>query len=470
LPIATLGRVTEVADRPRTGTRPPRARGATRPLPDIVTELPGPKARAHLEFDAQHTSPSLPRAYPLVAVRGQGVAIEDIDGNLFLDFAAGIAVNSTGHAHPRVLAAIAEQARKLLHFSASDFYLPVYAEVAAELGRIAPINGETRAFLTNSGTEAVEAAIKLARFATGRQYLLGFIGAFHGRSYGAVSLTASKSKYHAGFGPLLPGVHHVPFGSAGLDELERRVFKRLVPADEFAAVFVEPVQGEGGYAIPDREFLPRLRRICDEHGILFVADEVQSGMGRTGRMWAVEHWGVEPDIVLAAKGIASGLPLGAMIARADLMTWPVGAHGSTFGGNPVSCAAALATIRLLEEGLVDNARERGEQALDGLRSLVRRHERVVRDVRGLGLMIAVQFDSGETAEAVQWACFRRGLLVLEAGDDVIRLSPPLVVSDEEMATAIRLVGEAVAEVDASRAAVVREAAAAGAVSEVEAAG
>jgi 4-aminobutyrate aminotransferase len=453
--------VTEVADRPRTGTRP---------LPDIVTELPGPKARAHVEFDQKHTSPSLPRAYPLVPVRGQGVALEDIDGNLFLDFAAGIAVNSTGHAHPRVLAAIAEQARKLLHFSASDFYLPLYAELAAELGRIAPIDVPTRAFLTNSGTEAVEAAIKLARYATGRQYILAFIGAFHGRSYGSVSLTASKAKYHAGFGPLLPGVYHVPFGSSGLDELESRVFKRLIPADEFAAVFVEPVQGEGGYVIPDREFLPRLRRICDEHGILLVADEVQSGMGRTGRMWAVEHWDVKPDILLAAKGIASGLPLGAMVTRADLMNWPLGAHGSTFGGNPVSCAAALATIKLLEEGLIANARDRGEQALEGLRSVIRRHERIVRDVRGLGLMIGVQFDSGATAEAVQWACFRRGLLVLAAGDDALRLAPPLVVNPDEMSTALRLFGEAVAEVDATPRDVMREASAAGAVNEVEAAG
>jgi 4-aminobutyrate aminotransferase len=453
--------VTEVADRPQTGTRP---------VPDIVTELPGPKARAHVEFDTRHTSPSLPRAYPLVPVRGQGVAIEDIDGNLFLDFAAGIAVNSTGHAHPRVLAAIAEQARKLLHYSASDFYLPVYAELAAELDRIAPISGEKRAFLTNSGTEAVEGAIKLARYATGRQYMLAFLGAFHGRSYGSVSLTASKSKYHAHFGPLLPGVYHVPFGSVGLDELENRVFKRLIPADEFAAVFVEPVQGEGGYVIPDRDFLPRLRRICDQHGILLVADEVQSGMGRTGRMWAMEHWNVQPDILLAAKGIASGLPLGAIVARAEIMNWPVGAHGSTFGGNPVSCAAALATIRLLEEGLIENARDRGEQALEGLRSLIRRHERIVRDVRGLGLMIGVQFDSGDTAEAVQWACFRRGLLVLEAGDDAIRLAPPLVVNEEEMSTALRVFAEAVAEVDAGRRQVIREASAAGAVSEVEAAG
>jgi 4-aminobutyrate aminotransferase len=441
-----------------------------RQAPHIVTELPGPKARAHVEFDESVTSPSLPRAYPIVPVRGEGSRLEDIDGNVFLDFAAGIAVNSTGHAHPRVVAAIERQAKELLHYSASDFYLPIYAETCARLGRIAPISGPTRTFLTNSGTEAVEAAIKLARQHTGRQYLVAFLGAFHGRSYGSVSLTASKSKYHAGFGPLLPGVVHVPFGSAGLDELERRVFKRLVPADEVAAIFVEPIQGEGGYVVPDDAFLPRLRSLCDEHGILLVADEVQSGMGRTGRMWAVEHWGVEPDIVLTAKGIASGMPLGAMIARAELMDWPMGAHGSTFGGNPVSCAAALETIALLEEGLVANAAERGEQAMEALRPLVRRHERHVRDVRGKGLMIGVQFDSGATAQAVQAACFRRGLLVLEAGDDAVRLSPALTVSEDEMATGMRIFAESVAEVVADRPAALRAAEAAGILNQVEAAG
>jgi 4-aminobutyrate aminotransferase len=441
-----------------------------RPAPHIVTELPGPRARAHVAFDRSVTSPSLPRAYPIVPVRGEGTHLEDIDGNVFLDFAAGIAVNSTGHAHPRIVAAIERQARELIHYSASDFYLPIYARTAAELGRIAPIAGPTRSFLTNSGTEAVEAAIKLARHHTGRQYLVAFLGAFHGRSYGAISLTASKSKYHAGFGPLLPGVVHVPFGSAGLDELERRVFKRLVPATEVAAIFVEPIQGEGGYVVPDDAFLPRLRALCDEHGILLVADEVQSGMGRTGRMWALEHWGVEPDILLTSKGIASGMPLGAMVARAELMTWPIGAHGSTFGGNPVSCAAALETIRLLEEGLVDNAARRGEQAMEGLRPLVRRHERHVRDVRGKGLMIGIQFDSGETAEAVEAACFQRGLLVLEAGDDCVRLSPPLTVSEAEMEIGIGLFAEAVAEVAADRPAALRSAEAAGILGPIEAAG
>ncbi len=452
--------MTEIADRP----------APSRPVPHIVTEIPGPKAREHVAFDERYTSPSLPRAYSIVPVRGEGVVVEDIDGNRFLDFTAGIAVSATGYGHPRIVAAVERQARELLHFSASDFYLPIYAQMAAELDRIAPISGDTRAFLTNSGTEAVEAAIKLARFATGRQNLLAFIGAFHGRSYGSVTMTASKAKYHARFGPMLPGVYHVPFGSAGLDELEERVFKRLMPADEFAAVFVEPIQGEGGYVVPDADFLPRLRRICDEHGILLVADEIQSGMGRTGRMWAIEHWGVEPDILLAAKGIASGLPLGAMVARSELMTWSLGHHGSTFGGNPVSCAAALETIKLLEEGLIDNAAARGEQALDALRPLVRRNDRIVRDVRGRGLMIGVQFDSGQSAEAVQWAAFQRGLLVLETGEDVIRLSPPLVVNEQEVATAVRLFTEAVAEVEANRPRVLRHADAAGAINEVVAGG
>ena len=420
-----------------------------RPVPRIVTELPGPGARAHVAFDHEWTSPSLPRAYPIVPVRGEGCTIEDIDGNVFLDFTAGIAVNSTGHCHPRVVAAIARQAAELIHFSASDFYLPIYAHAAAELARIAPMH-PARVFIGNSGAEAVEAALKLARHHTRRQNVLAFLGAFHGRTYGAVSLSASKAKYHAGFGPLLPGVHHVPYGSAGLDELESRVFRRLAPADEFAAAFVEPVQGEGGYVIPDPDFLPRLRRICDRHGILLVADEVQSGAGRTGRMWAIEHWGVEPDILLAAKGIASGMPIGAMIARAELMTWGPGAHGSTYGGNPVALAALLETVCLLEEGLIANAAERGAQALAGLRPLAERHPAIIRDVRGLGLMLGVQFDSGDTAESVELAAFRRGLLVLQAGDDCVRMSPPLVVTPDEIDTAVRLFVESVAEVARDR--------------------
>ena len=414
--------------------------------PHLVTELPGPKARAHIAFDERYTSPSLPRAYPIVPVRGRGSVIEDIDGNRFLDFCAGIAVNVTGHAHPRVVAAIAQQAGELLHYSASDFYLPIYAHLAAELERIAPIHGPSRVFLGNSGTEVVEAAIKLARYSTGRPYVVSFLGGFHGRTYGSVSLTASKAKYHAHFGPLLPGVYHVPFGSAGLDELEQRVFHRLVPANEVAAIVVEPIQGEGGIVVPDDEFLPRLRRICDQHGILLVADEVQSGMGRTGRMWAIQHWGVEPDVILTAKGLASGMPIGAMIAREHLMTWSAGAHGSTFGGNPVSCAAALATIALLEDGLIENAAERGEQVQAALRPLLAAFPDHVRDVRGKGLLVGVQFDSGSTAAAVEHAAFQRGLMVLTAGDDVVRISPPLVITEREAAAGCRVFAEAVAAV------------------------
>jgi 4-aminobutyrate aminotransferase len=415
-------------------------------VPNLRTAMPGPKARKHVAFDHQFTSPSLPRAYPLVPVRGNGSTVEDIDGNLLLDFTAGIAVSSTGYNHPRITAAVERQARDLIHFSASDFYLPVYAELAAKLAEISPIKGPARAFIGNSGAEAIEAAIKLARFATGRQYLIGFLGGFHGRTYGAVTLTASKSKYHAGFGPLLPGVYHVPFGSEGLDELEERVFKRLIPANEVAAIVVEPIQGEGGYVIPDDAFFARLRKLCDDNGILLIADEVQSGAGRTGKMWAIDHWGVQPDIVATAKGIASGMPLGAMIARSDLMSWSKGHHGSTFGGNAVSCAVALETIALLQEGLIDNAQARGEQAIQGLKPLLTQHPALVKDVRGKGLMIGIEFDSGETAEAVQWACFVRGLLVLEAGENVVRLCPPLVVTAAEIDTCVRILGESVAEV------------------------
>jgi len=453
------GSVTTVASRlARTAT------GAPRPVPHIVTELPGPKARAHVAFDEVWTSPSLPRAYPLVPVRGEGSTIEDIDGNLFLDFAAGIAVNSTGHAHPQVVAAIKEQAAELLHYSASDFYLPIYAETCRALAGIAPIDGPVRVYLGNSGTEVVETAIKLARFFTQRPYVVAFLGAFHGRSYGSVSLTASKAKYHAGFGPLLPGVYHAPYGHlADLAWFDEVLFDKLVPASEVAAIILEPIQGEGGYIVPEPGFLAGLRAICDRHGILLVVDEIQSGAGRTGRMWAVEHEGVSPDILLAAKGIASGLPLGALMARASILeSWGRGAHGSTYGGNPVSCAASLATIGLLEAGLVDNARVRGEQASAGLGAIAAAHPGLVRDVRGRGLMIGVQFATTEQAEEVQWACFERGLLVLEAGRSVVRLSPPLVVTEAEVAIALRILGQAIAEVAAHGPEIAREAEAAGA--------
>ena len=443
-----------------------------RPVPHIVTDIPGPKARAHVAYDESWTSPSLPRAYPIVPVRAEGLTVEDIDGNLFLDFAAGIAVTSTGHAHPEVVAAIAEQAGSVIHFSASDFYLPVYAQLCERLAEIAPIAGRKRAYLGNSGAEVVEASIKLARHATGRPYVVAFLGGFHGRTYGAVSLTASKAKYHAGFGPLLPGVFHAPFGR--VDDLrwfDEVLFDKLAPADEVAAIIVEPIQGEGGYIVPEDGFLQGLRDICDRHGILLIADEIQSGAGRTGKMWAVEHWGVRPDILLTAKGIASGMPLGAMIARAELMeAWGPGTHGSTFGGNPVACAAALVTIDLLESGLTANAAVRGEQALATLRPLADRFDGLIRDVRGKGLMLGVEFDTPEHAEEVQWACFQRGLLVLECGVSSVRMSPALVVSEAEMTTAVRIFGEAVAEVAGDEAEVRHDGVDSGALHEVEAAG
>ena len=447
----------------------PAASSTTRPVPDIVTELPGPRARAHVAFDHSVTSPSLPRAYPIVPVHGAGLTVEDMDGNLFLDFAAGIAVTSTGHSHPRVVEAIRRQAGELIHFSASDFYLPIYAQVCDQLCRVAPISGRTRAYLGNSGTEVVETALKLARRATARPYIVAFLGAFHGRSYGSVTLTASKSKYHKGFGPMLPGVFHAPFGQVeNLRWFDEVLFEHLVPPEEVAAVIVEPIQGEGGYVVPEDGFLQGLRQICTEHGILLIADEVQSGAGRTGRMWAVEHWGVEPDILLTAKGIASGMPLGGLVARAELMeSWGPGAHGSTYGGNPVACAAALATIELLQGGLVKNAADRGEQAMRSLRKLRERYPRLVTDVRGLGLMLAVEFDTPDHAEEVQWAAFQRGLLVLECGRSAVRMAPALIVSEDEMATALHLFSGAVADVATKDQAVLAAAEAAGAITGVE---
>jgi 4-aminobutyrate aminotransferase len=392
------------------------------------------------------TSPSLPRAYPFVPDRGAGAVLEDVDGNVFLDFNAGIAVCSTGHAHPKVVGAIKAQAERLLHYSASDFYLPIYAQTCARLESIAPVGGPARSFLTNSGTEAVEAALKLARHHTGRQYVLAFVGSFHGRSYGSVSLTASNAKYRAGFGPLLPGVVHAPYGADDTDGyIENVLFKRLVRPEEIAAAIVEPILGEGGYVVPPTEWLVRLRQTCADHGILFVADEVQTGMGRTGTMWAVEHFGIEPDILLTGKGIASGMPLGAMVARADLMTWSMGAHGSTYGGNPVACAAALATIDLLQSELTANAAEVGTGLLDGLRELKRR-QGLIKDVRGLGLMIGIEFESDRVADAVEIGCFRRGVLTLRAGDATVRMSPPLVLTEEQAAAGLRIFEEVCAEV------------------------
>ncbi|MBA2273875.1 MAG: acetyl ornithine aminotransferase family protein [Actinobacteria bacterium] len=436
-----------------------RLAGHTEPL--ISTGLPGPRGSAIIEADAKVTSPSLPRAYSFVPDRGAGAVIKDVDDNVFLDFNAGIAVCSTGHAHPAVVAAIKEQADKLLHYSASDFYLPIYAEMCARLAAIAPMDGPARAFLTNSGTEAVEAAIKLARHHTGRQYILSFFGSFHGRSYGSISLTASKANYRADFGPLLPGVLHAPYagrfdsflglGRLGgevaepdLDYINDVIFKRLAKPHEVAAVVVEPVLGEGGYVVPPRSWLLQLRNLCDAHGILFVADEVQSGIGRTGSMWAMEHFDLEPDIILAGKGIASGMPLGAMVARADLMTWPLGTHGSTYGGNPVSCAAGLATLDLVAGGLITNAGVVGEFLMDGLKDLAQ-HEPAIQEVRGLGLMIGIELPSPQVADAIEIAAFKRGLLVLRAGDSTIRMAPPLIINRGQAASGLRLFEDACAE-------------------------
>jgi 4-aminobutyrate aminotransferase len=421
---------------------------ADRPVPDLRTAIPGPLSSAIVDRDLAITSRSLPRAYPLAPVRGHGVAVEDADGNLFLDFNAGIAVTSTGHCHPHVVAAVKRQAEELLHYSASDFYLPIYAEMCSALAGTAPISDPVRVFLANSGAEAVEGALKLARFATKRPYVISFFGAFHGRSLGAVTLTASKAKYHQGFGPLLPGVLHAPYGDDNtFDHLENVLFKYQVTPSEVAAIFVEPIQGEGGYLVPPPGWMARLRELCDQHGILLVADEVQSGAGRTGRMWAIEHTNVEPDILISAKGLASGLPLGAFLARAELMeSWPAGAHGSTYGGSPIPCAAGLATLEVIQqEGLLDNATAIGKLLIDGLAELRTEHEDQIVDVRGAGLMIGVEFRTPEQAAAVQRRAFERGLLVLECGESSIRLSPPLVVTADLARTALDLFAAAVAK-------------------------
>jgi len=425
----------------------------------VSAELPGPRAREVIDRDSKVTSPSLPRAYPLVPARGAGSMLEDVDGNRFLDFNAGIAVCSTGHSHPAVVEAIKRQADELLHYSGTDFYLPVYSDVCARLDSLTTVGGPARSFLTNSGTEAVEAAIKLARHKTGRQYVVAFLGAFHGRSYGSVSLTASKSLYRATFGPLLPGIIHAPYANAfrpyktgaeaveleGLDYLRDVVFRRLAKPEEIAAVVLEPIQGEGGYVVPPREWVAGLRSLCDEHGILLVADEVQSGMGRTGRIWAMEQFDVVPDIVLAGKGVASGMPLGAMIAREDLMTWTIGMHGSTYGGNPLACAAALVTFDLVESELAANAEKIGGLLLDGLRAVAARSSSI-EEVRGLGLMIGIEFADHDTAMAVEDACFRRGLLVLGAGDSALRMSPPLVLREDQAEAGLGIFEEALDEV------------------------
>ena len=423
--------------------------------PHMQTELPGPKARALIARDEAVASPSLTRAYPLVAESGAGLIVTDVDGNRFLDFAAGIAVCSTGHSHPKVVQAIKDQADRLIHIAATDFYEPRYVEFMERLAAIAPFSEKARVFLTNSGTEAVEGAIKLARYHTHRPGIIAFEGGFHGRTMGALSLTNSKIKQRAGFGPLLPMVHHAPFprirawregsggdGSAELEVLRKTIFGRIIAPSDVAAIVIEPIQGEGGYFPAPASFLQGLRDLCDEHGILLIADEIQSGMGRTGAWWAIEHAGVEPDIILSAKGIASGMPIGAFIARDSVWTWPPGAHGSTFAGNPVCAAAGLATLDIIEADGLANAVAMGARLRSGLERVATGVESV-RDIRGAGLMLGVEFDSHEAAEAVQEAAFRLGLLTLECGESSLRFSPPLIVDAEAVDTAVRIFGEAV---------------------------
>src|SRR5262245_49354876 len=369
--------------------------------PDIKTPLPGPKAKAIIDRDRQFVSPSYTRDYPFVIARGEGAVVEDVDGNLFLDCAAGIAVNSTGVSHPEVVKAIADQAARFIHMSGTDFYYEPQVRLAEELAGIAPIAGDVRTFFANSGTEATEAAIKMARYSTKRAGIIAFLGAFHGRSMGSLSLTASKTVQRRGFGPFVPGVYHAPYpdpyraanpdaaAAQCISYIEDQLFTHLVAPDEIAAVVVEPIQGEGGYIVPPPSFLHGLRELTTKHGILLVVDEVQSGMGRTGKMFAADHIGLRADIVTIAKGIASGLPLGVACARAEIMSWPPGAHASTFGGNPVAGAAANATIRLLKNGLVANAADVGEYLMNGLRALQQKHA-LIGDVRGRGLMIGME--------------------------------------------------------------------------------
>jgi 4-aminobutyrate aminotransferase len=432
--------------------------------PYIKTTLPGPIAKSIVERDRQVTAPAYGRVYPLVVKRASGMTVEDVDGNLFLDFMAGIAVASTGHSHPHVVRAIEEQARKFLHICGSDYYYEPMVALAEKLGRLAPGSGAKRVFFTNSGTETIEAAIKLARYHTKRQHIIAFHGAFHGRTLGSLSLTASRASHRAHFGPLIPGVHHVPYpfcrrpdqqkpeacALESIHIIERVLFGHEVLPEEVAAVFVEPIQGEGGYIVPPPEYLPMLQDLCRKHGILLVVDEIQSGFGRTGKMFASEHWALEPDIVCAAKGIASGMPLGAMIARAEISTWPSSSHGSTFGGNPVACAAALATIELIEEGLVENAAKMGALLKERLTALGT-HHKTIADVRGLGLMVGVEFcrpDDNNTPdrqlrERVMQKCFEKGLLLLGCGESTLRFCPPLIVSAGEVETAVGLFDEAI---------------------------
>ena len=435
-------------------------------LPKITGPLPGPRARDIIARDARSVSPSYTRCYPLVASRGEGAMVEDVDGNRFLDFNAGIAVVATGHCHPRVVAAIREQAGKLIHMSGTDFYYEALVDLAEKLGSLAPGGLERRVSFCNSGAEAVEGAMKLARYSTGRDKFIAFLGGFHGRTMGALSLTARKAVQRRGFGPLVPGVVHAPYPNCYRCPfgptpahcavecarfIEDTLLKTIAPPDEVAAIVIEPVQGEGGYVVPPQKFFDELARITEKYGILLVCDEVQSGMGRTGKMWASEHFHLTPAIMTVAKGIASGLPLGATVARADLMNWVPGAHASTFGGNPVACAAALVTIELLEQELLDNAARMGAHLMSRLRDWPARFP-IVGEVRGLGLMLGIELvrdqqsktKAPELRDRVVNLAFERGLLILGAGDNSLRLCPPLVITRDQCDFAVDTLEECLA--------------------------
>lgn len=436
--------------------------------PILKTELPGPRAQEIIARDQKCMSPAFTRVYPAVLEKGEGAWLTDVDGNVLLDFNAGIAVTATGHCHPEVVAAVQGQAAQLIHMSGTDFYYEMEVQLAERLCAIVPTGADNRAFLCNSGTEAIEGSLKLARYATKRQAIIGFIGAFHGRTMGSLSVTASKTTQRRGFHPLLPGVFHAPYAncyrcvfnqdpskcaSDCVRYIEEQIFQSLVDPDEVAAIVVEPIQGESGYVVAPAKFLQGLRALATKHGIMLIVDEVQSGMGRTGKMFAVEHSGVQPDIAAMGKGIASGLPLGAFVAGSHIMSWPPGSHGSTFGGNPVACAAALATIDLLQRQLMANATEVGGMMLDQLRAMQQRHE-LIGDVRGVGLMVGVELvrdrqtkePAREERDAVVEKCFKKGLLILGAGKSSLRLCPPLIVNRQEATVALEIIDQALGEV------------------------
>lgn len=406
--------------------------------PHIHTPPPGPKGKAIIERDRASTATCYLKEYPLVVARGLGAMIEDVDGNRYLDFMAGIAVAATGHSHPKVVAAIQEAASKFLHICGGDFYYEGFAALPERLAKLAPGRDPKKVFLTNSGTEAVEGALKLARHSTRRAAIIAFEGSFHGRTYGALSLTASKSIQRAGFGPFLPEVYHAPYGDA--DYIEQRLFAKRVDPRDVAAIVVEPIQGEGGYLVPPAGFLRALRSLTEKHGILLIMDEVQSGIGRTGKFFACEHEGIVPDIITAAKGLGSGMPIGAIIARADVMKWQPGAHGSTFGGNPVCCAAALATLDLVEGGLMENARAMGDVLMTESRKLAERHSNIT-DVRGRGLMMGLELNDPALVKRVVLGAFQKGVLLLGAGRSTIRFAPPLTIDEEDIRIALSTIGE-----------------------------